>query len=416
MKSELLFLCNFIQKLIVMIPTRYFYPSPGFSIYWEKGNGRDLAKHMIGAFPTNEAIEKQIPLLFQVDELADQVIREVYQKVGFKLADTWINDLLDQKQIPDAPSCLHEIIYQTLTKPTWLNEELVEKGSALCRRSGTKGLMVLRNYCLMGGYESAAINKPLVFTGALKKGAAKRLTETTEFWVQVIGEKALKTPQNGLKACLKIRLMHAYARVSILDDGKWQANQWGAPLNQWDMIATNLGFSIIFLDGLRKLGMHVTSQEAKGIFHLWKYIGYLLGIPYDLLPNDESEAIKAIYSWTITQAPADNDTIALAHALTREPLDGPFPKASWQKQLVYKTHIGYNRFFLGNTSCETMQLPQTIFRYGPILEKYVTKLGELFAHLNTSMYQRKVHLNRQKQLKIVNQYLASHNRKLISEK
>jgi hypothetical protein len=29
----------------------------------------------------------------------------------------------------------------------------------------------------MGGFESAAINKPLIFTGALKTGAAKRLVK-----------------------------------------------------------------------------------------------------------------------------------------------------------------------------------------------------------------------------------------------
>ena len=398
-----------------MIPTRFHYPSPGFSIYWESGNGKQLAKRLSGKFPEKTEIEAFIPRLFETDSPADLVIREVYQVHGFRQADHWIEELLNGKTDVECPESLTVLIGQTTAVPSWLNPELLEEGARLCRRSGSLGLMVLRNYCLMGGYESAAINKPLVFTGALKKGAAKRLTETTEFWVHIIGEKALTKPQIGLKECLKVRLMHAYARVSILDEGKWQEADWGAPLNQWDMIATNLGFSIIFLDGLRKLGLKITEKEIEGLFHFWKYVGYLLGIPASYLPNTENEAIRAIYSWTITQAPADEDTIALVKALTLEPVEGPFPSKKWQKNLVYKTHLGYNWFFLGKTSCETMQLPKTIWRIHPPIQRFFIRLGQLFVHLSESSYKRSVLRNRKLQTKIVNAYLTSHGKMAVED-
>lgn len=398
-----------------MTPSRFYYPSPGFSIYWKNGNGKKLAEKMDGVFPEKTEIERFIPRLFETDELADRVIQDVYKVHGFKLADQWITQLLDGEKVNDVPESLKQIIDQITTQPSWLNPELLEKGAALCRRSGSLGLMVLRNYCLMGGYESSAINKPLVFTGALKKGAAKRLTETTEFWVRIVGQNAITSPQNGLKECLKIRLMHAYARVSILEEGKWQEEDWGAPLNQWDMLATNLGFSIIFLDGLRKLGIKPTQGEVQGLFHFWKYVGFLLGTPESYFPETESEAIRAIYAWTITQAPADADTISLALALTLEPLDGPFPDKTWQKKLVYKTHLGYNRYFLGKTSCETMQLPPTSWRFFPPVQCFFVNLGQPFVHLSAKSYQRSVKRNRKAQIKVVNDYLASHGRKTITE-
>ncbi|MNJ88971.1 Latex clearing protein precursor [compost metagenome] len=398
-----------------MIPTRFHYPSPGFSVYWKTGNGKKLAEKLTGNFPGKEEIADFIPRLFETDRAADQVIREVYQAHGFRQADQWIEELLAGKK-PDCPESLTSLVDQILIVPSWLNPELLESGAALCRRSGSLGLMVLRNYCLMGGYESSAINKPLVFTGALKKGAAKRLTETTEFWVRIVGENAITDPQIGLKECLKIRLMHAYARVSILDEGKWQEADWGAPLNQWDMLATNLGFSIIFLDGLRKLGMKPTEQEISGLFHFWKYVGYLLGTPVDYFPETESDAIRAIYAWTISQAPADEDTISLALALTLEPIEGPFPSKNWQKRLVYKTHLGYNWFFLGETSCETMQLPKTSWRIYPPILRFFIALGQPFALRSVKSYQRSVLRNRKMQKKIVNSYLVSHGRKAVSDK
>jgi hypothetical protein len=399
-----------------MIPSRFYYPSPGFSIYWETGNGKKLAERLRGDFPGREEIEQLVPRLFETDHLADQVIREVYQAHGFKQADTWIEALLADETEVTCPESLLTLVNQVKTVPAWLNPELAEEGARLCRRSGSLGLMVLRNYCLMGGYESSAINKPLVFTGALKKGAAKRLTETTEFWVRIIGENAITNPQIGQKECLKIRLMHAYARVSILEEGKWQEADWGAPLNQWDMLATNLGFSIIFLDGLRKLGMKATEKEIQGLFHFWKYVGSLLGAPVDYFPETESEAIRAIYAWTITQAPADDDTISLALALSLEPIDGPFPSKKWQRKLVYKTHLGYNWFFLGETSCKTMQLPKTSWRIYPSIQRFFVSLSQPFVLRSGKSYNRSIQLNRKTQKKIVNAYLESHSRKSITDK
>lgn len=399
-----------------MIPTRFYYPSPGFSIYWKSGNGKQLATRLTETLPEKEEIEQFIPRLFETDLLADPVIREVYQKHGFKQADQWINQLLSGEEIPDVPNALKQLVTEITARPTWLNEELLEQGAMLCRRAGSLGLMVLRNYCLMGGYESAAINKPLVFTGALKKGAAKRLTETTEFWVRIVGENAITNPQIGLKECLKIRLMHAYARLSILDEGKWQEADWGSPLNQWDMLATNLGFSIIFLDGLRKLGLKPTEQEIQGLFHFWKYVGSLLGTPATYFPETESDAIHAIYAWTITQAPADKDTISLALALSLEPIDGPFPSKTWQRKLVYKTHLGYNWFFLGESSCRTMQLPSTSWRIYPVIQRFFVSLTQPFVHRSEKSYKRSILRNRKTQEKIVNAYLESHHRKPITDK
>jgi hypothetical protein len=265
----------------------------------------------------------------------------------------------------------------------------------------------------MGGYESSAINKPLVFTGALKKGAAKRLTETTEFWIKIIGKNAITQAENGLKECLKVRLMHAYARVSIKDAGEWKSEEWGEPLNQWDMVATNLGFSIIYLDGLRKLGLKIREEEIQGLFHFWKYVGYLLGIPVDYLPDNESEAIRAIYAWTITQSPADADTISLAKALLEEPLYADFPKKRWQKKLVLKLHLSYNHYFLGKASCKTMQLPNTLFKVYPYLVAFFVRIGQLWVHRSETAYQRSVRKNRKVQEKIVNIFLTAYGRDAI---
>src|SRR5690606_24376476 len=150
--------------------------------------------------------------------------------------------------------------------------------------SGLTGLIVLRDYCLMGGYESSAINKPLIFTGALKKGAVKRLTETVTLWVDITANDALKKGGTGLEAILLTRCIHSFARSNILKHGDWNSDKWGIPLNTWDMLATNIGFSLVYLIGLKQMKFNLLKTEIDGVFHLWRYVGTLLGIPLALLP------------------------------------------------------------------------------------------------------------------------------------
>ncbi len=399
------------------LPSRFTYPSEGFSQYWRNGMGRNMLSELEDV-PSLEEIEKEAKFLFQYDSLADQVIEEVYGNLKFRKANELINQIIQegiqgQKNIPD---CLREFFIEIETIPQWLDGKLLEKGTAFCRRSGPLGLIVLRNFCLMGGYESSAINKPLIATGALKKGAAKRMAETVEFWVDATGKNSLIEKKKGYSSAVKVRLMHAYARVMILKSQKWENHKWGVPLNQWDMLATNLGFSIVFIEGLKKLGFHISDEEQKGVFHLWKYIGYLLGIPANLLPNNRKESILALYKWTMSQPPADEDTKALAHALMNEPLLASYPKGKWHKEFQVKFHLGYNYFFMGKRACQVMELPKSSLYFLPYIVKTFNQGKERLNHLNDFFFQQSIYRGRQKQELIKKLFLKGHTSALASHK
>ena len=146
--------------------------------------------------------------------------------------------------------------------PAWFNEDLANIGARFCMRSGKNALIILRDFTLMGGYDFAYLNKPLIFTGALKKGAVKRLKDTLEFWVNVTRENALKTNSEAYQLMVRTRLMHSYARVKIKEKTEnWDYKNWGEPINSWDMIATYTGFSLVFMQGLKKLGVKISEQE-----------------------------------------------------------------------------------------------------------------------------------------------------------
>lgn len=269
-------------------PERYRINTTSFDYYWKKGVGASLLERL-GFTPDIRNAEQYKHYLFEADGPADAVVRQLYNKIGFGKAHAMVKAYIDQQTVAPEHQKLLDLFFQTFEiHPSWLNREKLKKGVELSQRSGIPGLMVLRNYCLMGGYESAAINKPLIYTGALKKGAAKRITETTIFWVGITRDEAFEEGGNGLWHVLSTRMIHAFSRISILDKTDWDNARWGVPLNTWDMLATQLGFSIVFLTGVERMGFQPTEEEKEGLFHFWKYIGYLLGIPLELLPDNEN--------------------------------------------------------------------------------------------------------------------------------
>jgi hypothetical protein len=101
----------------------------------------------------------------------------------------------------------------------------------------------------------------------------------------------------------------------ISKSGRWDAAAWGAPVNQYDSVRTSLLFSVILLEGLRQLGVHVSEAESDAYMQLWRWSGWLMGIDPELLPASEAEGIRLEELLDATQGPPDDDSRRLTRAL-----------------------------------------------------------------------------------------------------
>jgi len=342
------------------IPERYRTNTSSFAYYWSKGIGATLLQKLPDKLDLSAA-DQFIPLLMQVDHAGDALIRALHQSVGFKQGSALTLQYLQAPLSidPEHVNSLDGFFSSFEIKPKWVDDDKLRIGSELSRRPGISALIVLRDYCLMGGYESSAINKPLIYTGALKKGAVKRLTDTVEFWVNITREGAFEDNGAGIQNVIMTRMIHSFARVNILQSTNWESHKWGLPINTWDLLATNLGFSLVFIVGLRQLGIKPTAAEIEGLFHLWKYVGYLIGIPIALLPDTEEQAIEALYYWTMTQADGDEDSKSLAKSLMEEPYLASYPPYKIGRLLMKEIHLYYNQYLLGPYSCKILGLRNT---------------------------------------------------------
>ncbi len=341
-----------------LFPT--YQHTPEFKNFWEHGNGKEMI-NMSGAKVSLDDFDKYANLYYEADGLSDVAAKEIFFKMPFAEALQLVQKCSQQTVCAEdhLPVNLKNMFLQMQEIPAWLDEKLLESGSALCRRAGLSALVVLRDFTLMGGYDFANLSKPLIFTGALKKGAVKRLTDTLNFWVNVTRKDGLKMNSKGYQLCAKTRLMHSWSRLMILQKSKiWDTQNWGLPINTWDMIATYTGFSLTFILGLKKLGMVISKQEEAGLFHLWKYVGYLIGIPAEYIPDNAAEATEQFYCWSAIQPRADEDAAFLARSLLDESLESTIYKYQYQRKRLRYLHICCNWFLLDKAANERLKIPK----------------------------------------------------------
>ncbi len=375
--------------------------SKAFSSYWNDSS-LFLNSNLSKSIQLSDS-EKMVNYYYKVDDLGDSFVKEIMQEN--QLHSVFKNfHLLQKSQEKNNSDLINEFLESIKIVPDWVDFKLVEKGADLACRSSKASLASLRNYCLMGGYESAGINKPLIFTEALKKGAVKRLSDTVVFWVNVTRQNGMKPNQNGWMSTIYTRMIHSYSRIQIQKNPNWDKDFWGEPLNQWDMLATQLGFSIVFLDGLQKLGIKPTQDELNGTIELWKYIGYLLGIPLEILPNNLNEAADALYLWSATQLGADDDSRALAKSLYDEPQVVNFDTSQRMKNFIQKANLGYNHWFLGDESTRNLGLPPQ--KHRGIIKTTVTinKGIDFLSHLHPKFYQYFTKIGSKDQLDVMKLY------------
>ncbi len=261
-------------------------------------------------------MDRLAPYLMRTDPLADDVVSamtELPTGVGWQQVDRALASGIES--VPDAHPAIVSLLRSLDRVPPWVDWRVLDKGGEVLLRSGYFGGLVLGVLALPYGYASPGGNKPLAFSGRLTQHAPRRLGETGRFVQAVAMPGGLQRKSDGFAITVKVRLMHAKVRRLLWDSGRWDAGAWGEPINQHDMVATTMLFSVTVLDGLRKLGFRIDKREADAYVQLWKYAGWLIGVDLELLPSTEEEAWTFSKLILATQGEADADSRSLTKAL-----------------------------------------------------------------------------------------------------
>jgi hypothetical protein len=185
--------------------------------------------------------------------------------------------------------------------------------------------------------------------------------ETFQFLLDVMTPGGLDPggTGHGIASALRVRLMHAAIRSLVKQRAAappagaktvWD-EEWGEPASQVDLAVTLMGFSVLVIDGLSRLGIRLSESDAGDFFHAWQVVGHYMGIDAGALPRslDEGrelyEASRDAY-YRVTPAGA-----ALEAALV-ETLEGmaPPPMRGLPRQFI--------RFLIGDAYSDLLGVPK----------------------------------------------------------
>lgn len=260
--------------------------------------------------------------------------------------------------IEDPHPALVDLLTELETPPSWFDPERARRGAEVVLRTGAAGMHVLGTGSLMTGYTTAATTRQLVATGRLVEDCDIRIAETTRWWFETILPGGIARDGEGWRQTVNVRIIHALVNHRLLGREDWELGDWGMPINQADQAGTLGLFSTTFLIGVRLLGVPVSAAEGRDVMHLWRYVGWLMGVDPDWLPDDEQTGRRNMVTIGMFSPGPDEDSKVLGRALYamwgRE-------RFTWISARRAKAHQAYmlslERIFAGKQGLADLGLP-----------------------------------------------------------
>ncbi|WP_435172411.1 oxygenase MpaB family protein [Gordonia hongkongensis] len=216
----------------------------------------------------------------------------------------------------DAPDALRDFFALVEKTPDWVDPALCDRGAAVYRRFGQNANDVLLQLSLIGGYRFGGPADLLVATGGLTGNTVIRRLGETQTWAIAVGEPGgMARDGDGWRLTVHVRLMHALVNERYEHNGRWNIDQWGLPINQSDLAATLNLFSGALMMGVRALGVPVSRDDSRALMHLWKYVGWLIGVDDDWLFDSERDQHQLSYAVLLAQHDVTEAGAALTTAI-----------------------------------------------------------------------------------------------------
>lgn len=232
--------------------------------------------------------------MWQCDETG-LAVAEMFKRVGPEKAradfETALNRGIDKVENPEPE--LIEFFSQVDQIPSWIDLESAERGRIayynVTRTSEMLSIGFAYWATTMEDRTSAATGE----TGMFDHKAMQRSIETVKFFVDLGREDVFDRYSDGLKAAVRVRLLHAQANRGL--EKLWgpdHYNEFGRPIGSSFLVSGEGWFALMPLAIDEFFGRHHTGQEWDDVAMYWAYVLHMMGAEERLIPKTGDEMRK----------------------------------------------------------------------------------------------------------------------------
>ena len=271
----------------------------------------------------------------------------------------------NEEALREAPAALRDF-FKNLQEPPWLYYEGFRPGIRVFHENVDLMLAAFVTGVLVEGF-STLIAKSFGITGRVAT-TRRRLQQNNRHMLEIFFPAGLQRTGEGWKLSTRIRFVHTRIRGLLAKSDEWNHEAWGTPLS-----AAHLGFAIsVFskrlLEYSAMLGAKFSKEERESVLAVWRYAGYLMGIPETILYTNARDAEQTYKVSYLCEPPADADSVSVANLLIQSiPKVADIENQAEQEKLV-RLAYRLSRALIGNKLADSFEFPPdpkyaTLFKY-----------------------------------------------------
>ena len=296
--------------------------------------------------------------------------------IGDPLADAMIADLrsLDQEEqariirlglegsdegsLLGAPESVRNFFDSYTEPPDWVDATSFNSGCRMFHRNTPLMLAGMVGGVLVEGF-STNIAKPFFMTGRLRDQGMRRLKQNNRHMLEIFMPGGMDKHSDGWSLSIRVRLVHARIRLLLSNSREWDIEELGTPISAAHVGFAISAFSARLLSHLKSLGASFDQEERNGFMAVWRYSGYLMGIPESILFRDEQDALELFEIGRVCEPPPSMESMVLASSLvnTAPLFAGVAETHARRKMAGYIAQV--SRALIGNALADELRYPKS---------------------------------------------------------
>ena len=256
-----------------------------------------------------------------------------------------------------APASMQALFKDAEREPEWLDFRKHEPGVRMFHRNSYIVLVAFVAGVLIEGFTSN-IAKSFMLTGRVRDSGIRRLGQNNRHMTEMFFPGGMLRHGDGWKLSFRIRIIHAQMRRLLNESEEWDAEAWGTPLSAAHMGFAISAFSARLLEHMKTLGATYTDEERESFMEIWRYSGYLMGIPDTILFRDAQEALKIFETGLACEPKTGIESTVMAHALIESAPLMAGATTSEERDKLAKYVYRMSQSLIGKEMAESLQYPE----------------------------------------------------------